>query len=502
MKKILSLTLFIWLFFSCQDMQEEIVKPEPNNHIIPQIGDQKTEDNGDRILTVDTNQEILPHIPISSDYQVITLLESNIDIDNDDEQIIITQPVMKDADSIAPLEIWIAEFKNSRNEYVLSWKSKLKAELPEGIVIGTKNITGSLTNEILITGFTAENHQTLDIFYTNNTISSLSNIFSISARGSIEIDYQDKISSSLSENRRPAASIHISETEASAETEGFTLIDTVWTLDSNTHSFIKTSQTRKAHNDRQREEMSNIIQGDEDFFLNHLEGFWYHEGGFSDEESLAMLYFNPRENSIIFYVDDEFELYEINYTHKGIYSKIYINSINSKIRNTNRSMTLSLEELDHFTLTVEDNYDKTAIQSPWTGSYKRMGEDLLQNLRSPVTRSINMKESILKGKYKTEDGIEINFETQPLFTYRQGNKEMEGNFSIIKKDEQLLLELVFLNKRSMVIDRKFYSFQLNEEEDEDYIVRSLILTPGKLTIRGFLPSGERNIGYEQLEVLQ
>lgn len=490
--------MLLSLLISCNIVENDIKVPAINTQMIPLMDDNQNviEDFPENSLSED--EEILPHIPIGPDYKVVTIIESNLDagIDDDDEQIILLQPVVEEGQS-SFLEIWISEYRPNRNEYILSWKSKLQCELPETAVIQVRNIAGSRENEILVTGFTRENYQTLDIFLNEDRVRRLNNIFSIAARGSIEIEYQDQLSNGGS----IPVMIHISETEQDVDEE-MVLINSTWQLNQNSNRFVKISQIRKLQDEQQREEIVRILKADEDSFLEFLNGFWYMDDSLSEKGTQLLLYIDSKTSSIIFYNDDEFELYDIQYIHKGIYSKLYINSVNSNINNTSRNLSVTLQKLNQLQLTVEDNNDKTAVQSSWSGSYSRMTDALLLDYREPVSQSIAVLDFLLKGKYKNIEGTEIHFDTPQIFTWKEEGKDSSGSYALLSKDGVNLLELVFYNRRGMVIERKFYSYVLSQEEDENYIVRSLVLTPGKITIRGFQPSGERNIAYEQLEVVE
>lgn len=497
-KKNILLLLVLGLF-SCNLTEKEIKIPASNIHMVPRLDDNQSLIDNTPEETLEDIDEILPHIPIGSDYKVVTIIETNLDmgIDDDDEQIILLQTVTPD-EQTSSLELWIAEYRPNRNEYILSWKTNLKCELPETAVIQVRNIAGSRESEILVSGFTKENYQTLDIFLNGDKVNKFKNIFSISARGSIEIQYQDQIAN---ENNGSPVNILISESEQDVD-ENFIIINSVWQLNPSNNRFIKISQTSKLQDEQQREEIVRILKGDEESFLQFLDGFWYKEDSISEDGSQALLYMDSKESSIIFYYNNEFELYDIQYTHKGIYSKLYINSVNSNIRNTSRTMSITLQELNQLHLTVEDNNDKTAVQSSWSGNYKRMTDSLLMDYREPYYDSIAVLDFLLKGKYKNIEGTELHFDTAQIFTWKENGKESNGSYALMEIDGIKLLELVFYNRRGMVTERYFYSYILNQEEDENYIVRSLVLTPGKMTIRGFQPSGDKNIAYEQLEVME
>jgi len=489
--------ILLSILTSCNIADKDIKVPPPNTRMVPRLDDNQNTPEDFPENTLAEREEILPHIPIGADYKVVTIIESNLDTgqDDDDEQIILLQPVSDDNPS-SFLEIWIAEFRPNRNEYILSWKSKLQCELPETAAVQVRNIAGSRENEILVTGFTKENYQTLDIFLNEDKVSKFRNIFSTSARGSIEIEYQEY----LGDRGNSAITILTNETDYDANNQ-LVIVNTVWALNRNTQ-FVKVSQSSKLQDEQQKEEIVNILKGDEDSFVNFLNGFWYKEDSFSEDGNRSLFYIDAEDSSVIFYNDNEFELYDIEYTHKGIYSKLYIGSVNSNIRNTSRKIAITLNDLNQLYLSVEDNNEKTAVQSAWTGNYKRMSDSLLMDYRTPKVESIVVLEYNLKGNYKNIEGVEIHFDSPQIFTWLENNTERSGSYALLNLNNMNLIEFVFYNRRGMAIERRFYSYVLNQNQDENYIIRSLVLTPGVLTVRGFQASGERNKAYEQMEVVE
>ncbi|MDA3851433.1 MAG: pallilysin-related adhesin [Spirochaetaceae bacterium] len=489
-----TLLLSILLLFGCVE-KSEIIKPPSDLDMTPVLRDDQNVDYEGQVNSDQNIQEILPLIPIDSNYRVVHIEENNLDGDNEDEQIIITQRQDSQSENQGPLEIWIADFKNGRNEYSLSWRSEIKAEIPETLSILYKNITGNRYDEILVLGFNRDNHQTLDIFYSSGgAVAQYESIFSEDVFGSMEIKYQEQNLQELNQDFGP---INIEIHQQNPESENpMDVYYSVWTLNQNSHTFYQSQQRIIAQDDQQQEELRNILQGGEEAFLDHLEGFWYME----KDQVISLLYFDKRENSITFFRGNEMELYENSYIHKGIYSKIYINSINSNIRNTSRNLTITLEDLELISLIVQDNNDSTAMVSPWTGQYKMMNQDLLSDLRLPVQLPMFYEDLQLRGKFRGNLGDELNFGTPPLFSKKQDGKELQGNYSILKQQDRLILELNYLNSRGQRQRLEYYQLDLHEEKDESYVVRSLILTPGRLDIRGFHPTGDRNLSYEQIVV--
>lgn len=499
--KIHVLILISLLFYNCSNRIDDIEIPPRNMKLIPDIGGEMPENQQTFEQEENKKEDILPHIPIGSDYRVIYIEENNLDNDIEDEQIIVTQYIPQNEGETANLEIWIADYRSTRNDYVLSWKSATRAVSVESMSLSFKNITGSAYDEIALLGFNENNYQTLDLFYSNGNVYQYTNILSLEAKGSIEMDFPSSVSgingNGLSEYRK--ISVIVSEEDPQSENP-LDILQSVWTLNQNTHHFYLTEKTRIAEDDLQLEEIRKILQGDESDFLNHLQGFWYKEGINMVSEELPLLFISPQEESVYFLIDNEMEDYELQYYHKGIYSKMYMKSVNSNIRNTSRNITITLDDLDKISLVIEDNNDKSAVQSIWTGQYKRMGGNLLADIIPQVYHPINIFDSDIKGKYRSIDGEELNIQSPPHFTLISEEEEKNGSYALIQWEEDILLELNYFSRRGALLSQEFYKLEQFTESTEDSIVRSIILTPGSFTIRGFAPSGEKNRGFEQIEI--
>lgn len=501
MKRLAALFI-LGVLVGCSGNTPEGERPPIDHNMVPNQDLESSVSSDSQQSSESDLQGLIPLIPIPADYRAVLLFEYNMDADNEDEQLIIVQPIPDEDSPLPYLELWIADYRSNRNEYLLAYKAKLKAQIPNSVSLVAKDITGSLYNEVLITGFSEENHQTLDVFYSPNRITDFQPILNISILGSIEILYHSNGPGNSNDQgaNRSEIKINTIEQEEAREGESAALLETTWVLNQNTHQFYRESQVRSALDDVQREELQRLMQADQETFMNHLAGFWYRTGGDQGNE-LIQVFIDPRESRLIFHRPGEIELYDMSYIHKGIYSKIYISSINSHIRNTKRNVSITLEELDQVFMIIEDNNDTSAVQSFWTGRYVRMEEEILQSLVASRSSSVLVDPKILRGKYRNSEGEELHFDTPPLLSYFDGQRETQGSYALLELDGETILEINYFNRRGIKTEQLFYRIILRQEDNENFRIRSLILTPGRMSVQGFQANGERNISFEQIEAL-
>ncbi|MBA7675407.1 hypothetical protein ES703_83640 [subsurface metagenome] len=134
------------------------------------------------------------------------------------------------------------------------------------------------------------------------------------------------------------------------------------------------------------------------------------------------------------------------------------------------------------------------------GCYLKLTEELQNNLLSREGTETELSDINLAGLYRSDEGIELIFEP-PYFTWIADENQFTGGFSLFNLDKGVL-QLMGLDENGFYTEEKTYIFEFFQKEENGYLYRTLVLSPGKLSVHGIEPIADRKIIFEQIELLE
>ena len=482
-------------------MNENSNRPPAGQTIIPDSGRETIRRDSGPLNIREEEEETkrVPSIPIEAKWNIVDLVDANLDADTDEEQLIFLEPEDKDQN----LEVWIADFSTSSNSYVLAWRGELSSKQGDKLTVSVNEAAAQGRYELYVLGYDARDYHTLDVFYPLSEQSpSYRNIFTQSVKGTIELYYPQTAGSSLSDDygTRVKISPQIVITRADPESDNpLDSVITTWELAESPIRY-KLLSTRKIKATKEQEEkLLELINGPIEDFESLLSDYWYKEEG--ESGVIRMVNLNRTEGFVEYLTLQNYEQYIWDSSHKSSYApRLYIYTTSRYISSVRKEITINVQDTDTISLDVFDN-GKQHRNSSWSGSYKRMTEGMKLSLIEQYGREINTDHYALKGKYKSASGEEFSFDKNSFSLSRENGEERSGYFSLFILNGEQLLELVYYDNRGMKEDRELFLFSYSVEDDEEHRIRSFHITGGETTARGFVPSEETGRRFEQIELL-
>ncbi len=502
--KIAASFILTLLLFSCREgnLGVSTERPPAGQVIIPDSGRDTARREGSSLSIQKEEEEVkaIPSIPIEAKWNIVELMDANLDGDTDDEQLIFLESKEGDKN----LEVWVADFNTSANSYVLAWRSELSSKQGDKLTVTVNEAAEQGRYELYVLGYDSRDYHTLDVFYPLSEQSpSFRNIFTQSVKGTIELYYPQTAGSSLSDDygTRVRISPEIIITRSDPESDNpLDSVITTWELATSPTRY-KLISTRKIKATKEQEEkLLELISGPIDDFESLLSDYWYQEEG--ESGVIRMIDLNKADNTIEFLTLQNYEEYTWDSSHKSSYApRLYIYTTSPYISSVRKELTINMIDTDSISLDVFDN-GKQHRNNSWSGNYKRMTEGMKLSLIKEYGREINTEFYDLKGKYKSASGEEISFDRNS-FTLSQEGKDTDrkGFFSLFVLNGEQLLELIYYDNRGMKESRELYQFSYSVEDDEEHRIRSFHITAGETTARGFVPSEEVGRRFEQIELL-
>ncbi len=398
------------------------------------------------------------------DETFLSVLEINLDADEDLEQIITIKSTTKPQ---SPIAIAIADFQPLTGNYTRIFKGETKAVRPNEFVIQPKSLLSSDSAEILCFGIDADEQQCLTVFSNaENQSPKYREIFSQAGRAILIDDNQSQY---------PVPITVISK--------GQLRITYFYTAK------IKKYEAGKAEvlsaSMAENAVRASALYPDTQTFEKYLTGSWYR----TDSDSMSnpgkpaaiMLEFSPEQKKIKMLTDNA--MTEWNWLSTLVSkNSIYISIENSALPEVRRLITITTQSMDAVTVAaVAQQTVRFTQKEPWDGTFSRM------NARSPALtngaaassgaaaaiRGVQNQPSIgdfiasqLPGWYRTEAGNEIILQDGRM-TMTINGTTATGFFSIQQVSGMVILDFQEVNIAGIPQSRSSYLLSATRSKTGD-----------------------------------
>ena len=497
MKKLIVILLPFLALISCGDNKTVQSPPSTPRVITPRSSSVSQTEAVSNTIEEDDQNFLVPMIPLPPEDTLLLTNDVNLDFDTEDEQIILTH---RTVDGKTGIYLYVVDYNNDRMAFYSALETGISADSTEGISILIQDLTGNNLNEIIITGFTKNENHTLDAF----TITSsggiqglkLRSIFDIRINGIIEIQTYDRSQDyKIGKPTNESFSIITEETDEVSQ-DNLDLIKTTYKWNSSSKKYLPTSIDKIPGVSISEEQLEKIYKGSLDDFIDYIAGPWYRIEDLNRKKQALLeeiIFFNPADGQLIFSVDDIQEIYNWNDTYRTIFKGINIQSRNSLISSQRRDIYLSLEALDRIKVNIHGSTE-------WDGYYTQVGPRLQKSLiaHSGIEESNIL--SRLSGQFRNNKDEDLNLEL-PYFTLKTGIEHVaHGVIEFYILNGESIMEMHYLKDNGLLDKREIYSVDYNEARDSSRIIRTLTLTPGVLSAKGFVMTPGEVVHYEQIEI--
>ncbi|MFP4362862.1 MAG: pallilysin-related adhesin [Spirochaetia bacterium] len=442
-------------------------------------------------------QEPQPKVQLASHENLVQLYDVNLDLDRIDEQILV---VKSREDVESPISIIVVDFDTVRNAYIRSWEAETGSVNIRSFSVQLKDMTGDHAIEIICSGTNAENHQVMDIFRRTQSPTGIgiyyTPILNVSLDGSIEIDELER-SQGYELQQSQGIAYPVSTYRSDPESDNFMdLIRTRYYWRHQAGRYIASEEEYIEGSEIEEARLQELYRSGASDFEEFLSGPWYRVSidASNENEVGEVLFFDPSQRKVIFYSEQIQEVYTWSSTHKTIYRSVNTYLFNEELPIISRLMGVSVHSLDTIRIYVREGTED------WSAEYRLLGNSLQQSYLTETENIVPVSPIELSGMYRNESGLSIEF-NYPRFTMHENGNLRRGGYVVYQVEENIL-ELRFIRESGIIEETRNYALEYIEEEDELRIVRTLLLTPGEVTVRGIQTNLNQPIRLEQIEVLE
>ncbi|GAB4370136.1 MAG: hypothetical protein Kow009_06690 [Spirochaetales bacterium] len=422
-------------------------------------------------------------VPVDPADYVIQTLDTNLDIDQLDEQIVVFK---KKNDPEDRVQILVVDFDTVRNTYLPVWIGKTLATNNRNFTLYASDILGDHVPEIVCMGRNNKGEQTLDIFRKTLPPEGLglyyTSIFSLASNGSIEIQEQPRSEAyRLLQKNDPSFLITV-YTRDPESTNFMDLIKYTYYWNQMEQQYVLGGEEKIPGQIQAERQLAELFAKDAEGFEQFLAGPWYRVQTKTKDPSAnpkqEMVYFDPVSRRIVFYNDEMQEILVWRSSYRTIYRGLFINTHNEAIPGIQKQISISVQGMDTIELQAR------SIDDTWSSTYKKLSKELQNLYISSRTPRSALSPAQLEGSFRSETGMEIRFQGNS-FVLQEKGRQFSGVFVVYSIQDQTILEMKALKPNGLVEFHRFYSITLKEEEQDEKQgskkARSLVLTPVVVT---------------------
>ena len=481
------LCILLMTLFSCNRPETGTVAEAVE--VFPNTGNSEVDEHQEAETVRSLDESMIPKINIPGGYDCFDIRTENLDLDRADEQILLC----RESDT-GRIELWIIDYDNIKDINFISYKHGIESTELRRFQILTEDLIGDHIPEILCFGADTDGTQTLNVFRKSTHPTGIglyyTSIFQEEIKGTIEVmrkirdqGYREGISNGKS------FSI---ETYIQDETSGNynDLIRSSYFFRYQTNSYVLVD-TEKISGDRVDEEKLKLLytKGVEEY-KSFLDGAWFKTDQKTVSGNPILVMFNMRNNRITYYEEGSQEILIWTSSSKPLYNKLVVTGINELIPDLmRRILTVSAVDINSIYIFGSE---------PWRGSYSRFTEGLQKQYFASNDSSYEAPD--LNGIYVSPEGATLYF-SKNRFILNTEDGEEKGGYAFYVKGNPIIAFKV-ISERGILIEDRVYKYDFFEETKENKIIRTLVLYPGKMSIRGFVPTIDSYTQYQQIETVE
>ncbi len=452
------------------------------------------------------DKEPVPKVPLDPGQFIVTIIQTNLDLDTEDEQILVHK-VSKGEDS--PIIVDIVDFDTIRNKYVISWEYETKATNVRSFNLSLEDVTGDHNLEIVCTGSYGNDKQTIDILKRSSGMSrygllAYKPILSLMENGNIEIQQEQRSQGYKTGISNGKSFPVITTANSGGDGKRFDIVKKTyyWRNDEDRYSLINTEVIpgKKIEDSRLRK----LLTGSKSAFERYLSSMWILSAAQkADSGTGPLVLFDLDGRKITFYDNNIQEIYRWESSTKTLYNTLIINCRNDIVPYLRITLYIRIIDMNTIRLVYKDDSmrnTKKATNKSWSGKYIKTDKALEDYLFTQTIPDKDLPDSAnLSGYYQSDTGGEIYFDP-PRFELKKDGKTYHGAVYLYSIGTDIL-QLKFINDEQEVTGIKTYKYDFLVNKTDTEIVRTLVLIPGKINVTGFIPTVESFIRYEQIEQL-
>lgn len=463
--------------------------------------------NQQRDYTSYEEEDPTPWVFLEADEALLQSLEVNLDADMADEQVLVLK--RKDEPD-SPISLVVVDYDPVLNIYKRSWNYTTLATNSRTFSLSLSDVIGDHKLELVCLGSDTEGRQTLSILWRSRGSEGPELVYSpvceIAVSGNIEIIEEER-GEAYQSGMKDGESFTIVTREHASDSENILdIVESTYFWDFKERRFIKMQEEFIPGDRIEEDRLAALFSGSDEGFLEFLKGPWYLSANDPASVSGTILFFEPERKRMILYTGNVQEIYSWKAFTRSLKNSIFLQGSNELLPYITNEVYMRVRGMDSISVTIRDIDSHTRIKTTndvWSGNYIRLSNSSWQQIVEGKRRQAADADHVsfdLVGRYTADDGSRIVF-SKPSFSYYGKDTSFSGVYSLYSAGGHDYLELRIFAESEVPIDKRLYRLEFSETPGMTEILRTITLTPGRMSAEGFVLSGDRTERYEQIETV-
>ena len=454
-----------------------------------------------RSLPAAPNDRERPRISVDPSDTVLQIIDANLEADPNGKQIIV---VKKTGDVSAPVRILVADADPARGAYYYqSWEGATNATDTRVLSVTLEDLVGDHKLDIVASGMNEAGQLTLDVFHPLPPVRGAG----LRYRAICQIVADDI---KLDEAQRP-------DSYATSEKNGESFPIAAYLKDpdsSNVTDMVRITYSWSAPESRyvpgspEKVPGSQLAQAllqklygspDASAFERFLSGSWvqilHDDRGRQPDQYGTIIDFDARARTVSLSAGNSTEVYTWQDSVRTIY-RVLVVAQNEAVPQITRTFSVTVQTASSIVVSIQgsDTDETPAV------TYTKINSDIAAKLLSGDHSQVSLKALPLDGTFTGPGKMSVDFHS-PTVTWVEGDRKRLGSYVTFSLDGSLILSVAYQGDPGEVIQTASWRVVLSDHKDPTNLVRTLVLTPGRLTVDGFEESGADPVTLQQTSQL-
>jgi hypothetical protein len=489
------LALAALLAVSCSPRQ---VPSAPARHAVPRVAAPGAPPRPASDPGVDAETP-RPRVTVDAEDEVLAIVSANLDTDPEEEQVIAVR--LRDGID-SPVKVMVADSDSAQGQYYFqSWEAETNATNPRVLDLAVKDLVGDHGREVVVSGMDREGHMTLDVFRasaaTPGKALSFRTVCQVVADEITieESERDDEYALGTKSGRSFPITAYLRDPE-SDNVMDLVRITYAWKY-SDGRYVPGQAEKIPAEKVEQKQLEALFTMGTAAGFEEFLSGSWVQVLPTPAGDRIgAIVDFQPRSRRISISTGDTQEVYVWRDTLRTIYNRVMLIGENESVAKITKTFSVGVETGSSIALSVQ----ASDLGDYPLATYTRATEDIQARLLARSGTSVLLDGGQLEGTYSAGPDLVLEF-ASPRVTWSEAGKARQGSYAIFTLQGRTILDIRVLGPRQAPAERMAFLADYREKRDAGRAVRTLVLTPVQLTVKGWEESLGRTLTLTQTVVI-
>jgi len=425
-----------------------------------------------------------PRVAIDVQDVALHVVSANLDVDPEEEQVIA---VKRRNELEAPVRVIVVDSDPAQGQYFFqSWESETNAINARVLALTVTDLVGDHGREIVVSGMNREGRLTLDVFRASPPPLGKGLAFRpvcqiVADEIHVEESERDDAYSYGGKNGESFPIVSYLRDPQSENVMDLIRITYSWKYAEG--RFVPGPPEKIPGEKVEQKQLEKLFTtGTVAAFEEFLAGSWVQIslGSGGAEKVGSIVDFQPRSRRLSISSGDTQEVYVWRDTLRTIYNRVILIGENEAVPKITKTFSIGVESASSIAVSIQGS----DLGDFPLATYTKVSDEIQSLLLSGAGAAVTLDEPALSGAYASDSDLAIEF-SNPRLTWTEGGTRREGSYVVFSLRGRRVLGVRLLSESPPASESRSYIADFKEKRGTNRIVRTLVLTPVLVTVKGF-----------------